>query len=148
MHGSKTMMRNVLRRIRGAIGMGFTWAVAWAAVGGVPRWVFGIESDLPFPLLFGGLGFVAGITFSGILLLTQRHRRLDRMSIPRFAVLGAVGGLLIGAFFVRDTSLGSSKILAILTTFGVACAVSASGSLALARRSVSRELPAQITGRP
>ncbi len=64
-------MRNWLQRIRGAIGMGFTWAAAWFAAGFVPRWVFGINSDLPFPLLFGGLGFIAGATFSGLLVLTE-----------------------------------------------------------------------------
>lgn len=58
-------MRKWLRRIRGALGMGFTWAAAWFAAGFVPRWVFGVNADLPFPLLFGGLGFIAGVTFSG-----------------------------------------------------------------------------------
>lgn len=134
-------MLNGLRRIRGAIGMGLAWAAAWSAVGVVPRWVFGIESDLPFPLLFGGLGFIAGVTFSGLLMVTEGRRRLDQMSIPGFAGLGALAGLVIGALFVRGTSLSSSQVLAIVTTFAVACAVSASGSLALARRAARRELP-------
>ena len=130
-----------LRRIRGAIGMGFTWAAAWSAAGFVPRWVFGIESDLPFPLLFGALGFFAGGTFSGILMLTESRRRLDQLSLPRFAAWGAIGGLLLSALFVRGASYGLGEVLAITTTFAVACAVSAAGSLALARRAVRRELP-------
>jgi len=133
-------MRNLLRRIRGAIGMGFTWAAAWFAVGFVPRWVLGIESDLPFPILFGGLGFIAGVTFSGLLVLTEGRRRFDQMSLPRFAAWGGVGGLLISALFVRGTSLGWGEVLAISTTFAVACAACASGSLALARRAVRGEL--------
>jgi hypothetical protein len=132
-----------LRRIRGAIGMGFTWAAAWSAVGFVPRWVFGIESDLPFPLLFGALGFIAGGTFSGILMLTESRRRLDQLSLPRFAAWGAIGGLLLSALFVRGASYGLGEVLAITTTFAVACAVSAAGSLAIARRAVRRELPDQ-----
>src|SRR5215475_5883767 len=75
----EAIMWNWLRRIRGAIGMGFTWAVAWSAVGFVPRWVLGINSDLPFPILFGGLGFIAGVTFSGVLALTEGRRRFDQM---------------------------------------------------------------------
>ena len=134
-------MRKWLRRVRGAIGMGFTWAAAWSAVGFVPRWVFGIDSDLPFGLLFGGLGFIAGVTFSGLLVLAEGRRRFDQMSLPRFAVWGAAGGLLLGALFVRGTSAGWSEMLAIPATFAVACAVCASGSLALARRAVRRELP-------
>ena len=136
-------MRTLLRRIRGAIGMGFTWAAAWSAVGFVPRWVFGIESDLPFPLLFGALGFIAGGTFSGILMLTESRRRLDQLSLPRFAAWGAIGGLLLSALFVRGASYGLGEVLAITTTFAVACAVSAAGSLAIARRAVRRELPDQ-----
>jgi len=31
-------------------------------VGFVPRWVFGVDTDLPLPLLFGALGFIAGVT--------------------------------------------------------------------------------------
>src|SRR5215510_9485365 len=99
-------MRSLLRRIRGAIGMGFTWASAWFAVGFIPRWVLGRESDLPFPLLFGGLGFIAGVTFSGLLMLTEGRRRLDQMSLPRFAGWGALGGLLISALFVRGAHYG------------------------------------------
>jgi hypothetical protein len=134
-------MRNWLRRIRGAIGMGFTWAAAWFAAGFVPRWVFGINSDLPFPLLFGGLGFIAGATFSGLLVLTEGRRRFDQMSLPRFAAWGAMGGLLLSALFIRGASLGWGEVLAISTTFAVACAACASGSLALARRAIRRELP-------
>src|SRR5215831_1591528 len=134
-------MRKWLRRIRGAIGMGVTWAAAWSAAGFVPRWMFGIESDLPFPLLFGALGFIAGATFSGILVLTEGGRRLDQMSLPRFAGWGAIGGLLLSALFVRGASMGLGEVLAVTTTLAVACAVSASGSLAIARRAGRRELP-------
>jgi len=134
-------MRNWLRRIRGAIGMGFTWAAAWFAVGFVPRWVVGIEADLPFPLLFGGLGFIAGVSFSGLLVLAEGRRRFDQMSLPRFAAWGALGGLLLSALFVRGTSYGWGEVLAISTTFALASAVCASGSLAMARRGERRELP-------
>jgi len=134
-------MRKWLRRVRGAIGMGFTWAAAWFAVGFVPRWVFGIESDLPFPLLFGGLGFIGGVTFSGLLVLAEGRRRFDQMSLPRFAGWGAAGGFLLSVLFVMGTSLGWGEVLALNTTFALASAVCASGSLALARRAVRRELP-------
>ena len=135
-------MRKWLRRIRGAIGMGFTWAAAWFAVGFVPRWVFGFNAgDLPFPLLFGALGFIAGVIFSGLLVLTEGRRRFDQMSLPRFAGWGAVGGLLLSALFVRGASLGWGEVLTISTTFALACAVCATGSLAVARRAVRRELP-------
>jgi hypothetical protein len=121
--------------------MGVTWAAAWSATGFVPRWVFGIESDLPFPILFGALGFIAGVAFSGLLVLAEGRRRFDQMSLPRFAAWGAVGGLLLSALFVKGASYGWGEALAISTTFAVASATCASGSLAVARRAVGRELP-------
>jgi hypothetical protein len=134
-------MRKWLRRIRGATGMGFTWAAAWFAAGLVPRWVFGFNADVPFPLVFGVLGFIAGVIFSGLLMLTEGRRGFDQMSLPRFAAWGAVGGVLLSAIFTRAASLGWADALAIAPTFAVACAICASGSLALARRAGMRELP-------
>ena len=129
-----------MRRIRGAIGMGFTWAAAWFVAGLVPRWLFGFNTDVPFPLVFGVLGFIAGVTFSGLLVLTERRRTFDQMTLPRFAAWGAVGGVLLSAIFTRAASLGFGEALAITPTFALACAASAAGSLALARRAVRREL--------
>ena len=130
-----------LRRIRGAIGIGFTWAAAWAAVGSVPRWLFGFNTDVPLPLVFGVLGFIAGIIFSGLLMLTEGRRGFDQMRLSRFAAWGAVGGFLLSAIFTRAASLGAADALVIAPTFAVACAICASGSLALARRAGMRELP-------
>jgi hypothetical protein len=107
----------------------------------VPRWVFGINADVPFPLVFGVLGFIAGVTFSGLVVLTERRRRLDQISLPRFAGWGAAGGLLLAALFARAASLGWGDMLAIVPTFALASAGCASGSLALARRAQRRELP-------
>jgi len=56
-----------LRSIRGALGMGLTWACGWALAG-------------------LGIGVAA------------RHRRFDELSLPRVAVWGALGGLLLACF--------------------------------------------------
>jgi hypothetical protein len=130
-----------LRRIRGAIGIGFTWAVAWSLVGLVPRWLFGFNTDAPFPIIFGVLGFIAGLIFSGLLMLTEGRRGFDELSLPRFAAWGAVGGFFLSAIFTRVASLGFGDVLAIAPTFAVASAICASGSLALARRAGMRVLP-------
>jgi hypothetical protein len=134
-------MQKWLRRVRGAIGMGITWAAAWSAAGIVPRWVFGVETDAPLPLVFGVFGFIAGVVFSGVLALTERRRAFDQMSLPRFAAWGATGGLLLSVFWAKAISLGWGDVLALSSTLVVASAVCASGSLALARRAVRRELP-------
>ena len=134
-------MRKWLRRVRGAIGMGFTWAAALFAVGTVPRWVFGVNTDAPIPLVFGVFGFIAGVTFSALLMLTEGGRRFDEMSIRRFAGWGAITGLLLSALWANAVSLSWGEVLAIAPTFALTCAVCAAGSLAVARRAGSRELP-------
>jgi hypothetical protein len=103
--------------------------------------LFGFNTDVPFPLVFGVLGFIGGIIFSGLLMLTEGRRGFDQMSLPRFAAWGAVGGLLLSAIFTRAASLGVGDVLAIAPVFAVASAICASGSLALARRAGMRELP-------
>lgn len=125
-----------LQRIRGAVGMGLTWAVAWSAVGAVPRWVLGLNPDAPFPLIFGVLGFFAGVAFSGVLALAEGRRRFEHMSLPRFAAWGALGGILVAGGFVAATSLGGRVLLALAPAFAGAGAVCAAGSLVLARRAL------------
>jgi hypothetical protein len=121
--------------------MGVTWAAAWGAAGLVPRWVFGVATDAPLPLIFALLGFVAGVAFSAVLALTEGRRRFDQMSLPRFAGCGALGGLLLAAIFAKVASLGWGDLLAIAPTFAAASAVCATGSLAMAKRAVRRDLP-------
>jgi len=131
-----------LRRIRGAIGMGFTWGAAWSGAGFVLAVVTGFKADAPFPLIFGVLGFFAGVIFSAFLALTEGRRRFDQMSLPRFAAWGATGGIVLSAIFAKAASLDWGDVLLIAPTFAVACAVCASGSLAVARRVARAELPA------
>jgi hypothetical protein len=134
-----------LRRIRAAIGMGLTWAVAWFGAGIVMLLVVGFgAADVPFPLFFALLGFFAGATFSGILAIGERRRRFDQMSLRRFAGWGAVGGLLLSGIFVVAAALGGETLwgeyLLLGPVFALAGAASAAGSLALARRAKDRAL--------
>ncbi len=134
-------MRTWLRRIRGAIGTGFTWGAVWSVIGGMPRWVLGINTDVPIPVVLGVSGFLAGVLFSTSLTLIERRRSFEQMSLPRFAVWGAISGLLLAGGFARAASLGWGDVRLIAPTFALATMVCASGSLALARRAVQRELP-------
>lgn len=142
-------MKKWLRRIRGAIGMGLTWAVAWGGAGTIVTLGFvlrtGSRPDAPFPLMLGAAGFIAGVIFSGVLGLVDGRRRFDQMSLPRFAAWGAAGGFLLAATFVLAVSLSGdpgflSYLMVVGPLFAVAAAGSAAGSLALARRAQDREL--------
>ena len=135
-----------LRRIRGAIGMGVIWGALWSGAGIELAVVTRFEADAPFPLIFGVLGFFAGVTFSAFLALSEGRRSFDQLSLPRFATWGATGGLLLSAVFAKAASLGWGDVLAIVPTFALASAVCASGSLAVARRATRRELPGNRGG--
>jgi len=147
-------MRPWLRRVRGAVGMGLTWAAGWALVGvligvtsnllpGLPWDRFFEIFDAPLPAL-AIPGFVGGVLFSVVLGIAVRRRTFEQLSLPRFAALGALGGLLLslvpaalaavgllsgaptnGAMW-RDTAM-------ISVPFMLLSAASASLSLALAR---------------
>jgi len=130
-------MAKWLRRIRGAIGMGLAWAVAWFSAGMALFFVVGPDAaDVPFPLGFGALGFLAGVTFSGVLGIVEGQRRFEELSLPRFALWGGVGGLLFSGLFVLAASLPADVFLILGPVFTIAGAGSAAGSLALARKAV------------
>lgn len=148
-----------LRRVRGAVGMGLTWAVGWA-IGGV---LIGASSNLfpgflwdrffdvfdaPLPAL-AIPGFVAGTLFSIVLGIAGRGRKLSEFSIPQFAGWGALGGLLLSLVPATFEALGlfsteGSRHSLIEVTAAIAgpfialSAISAAVSLVLARRAQKR----------
>lgn len=132
-------MQMWLRRFRGAIGVGLTWAAAWFGAGLLLLLVVGFgAADVPFPLFFGLLGFLAGATFSVILGIRGSQRRFDELSLPRFAGWGAAGGLLLSGI-VALAAGAAGELLVLAPVFATAGAISAAGTLALARRA-QREL--------
>ena len=88
-------MKKWLRRLRGAVGMGLTWAVGWAITGvlvgvaslllpNLPWDAFFAVFDAPLPAL-AIPGFVGGAIFSMVLGVVGRRRRFHELSLPRFA---------------------------------------------------------------
>jgi hypothetical protein len=155
-------MQNWVRRIRGALGMGVTWAAAWAVVGlligvtslllpGLPWDAFFAVFDAPLPAL-AVPGFVGGAIFSVVLGVAARHRRFEQLSMPRFALWGALGGVLLGLVpaamvavglaTIGKGALGLWQLTAVVSgPLALLSAGSAAGSLALARRGELRALP-------
>ncbi len=151
-------MKRWLRRIRGAVGMGLTWAVGWALFGvliGVTSILLpGLPWDLFFEVFDAPLmalaipGFVGGVVFSMVFGIAGRRRRFDELSLPRFAAWGAVGGLLLGLVPAAMVAVGLASAnvdlwlltAVIIGPLALLSAVSATGSLALARMAEDREL--------
>jgi hypothetical protein len=139
-------MKGWLHRIRGAIGIGLTWAVGWAPIGAVLGFVlYRLIPGLPNALggvmvlnaaTFAALGFLGGIIFSGVLHLTEGHRRFDELSLPKFAGWGAIGGLLLGGVAVGAGLWGGGfGVLGVAMMAAATCmgAASAAASLAVAQ---------------
>ena len=106
-----------LKRIRGAIGMGLTWAAGWAVVGiliGIssrlfpdllPWDAFFNVFDAPLPAL-GVPGFIGGALFSIVLGIAGRGRKFSDLSVPAFAAWGAFGGLMLSLLPALLVALG------------------------------------------
>jgi FtsH-binding integral membrane protein len=138
-------MKRWLRRIRGALGMGLLWAAGGALGGLLIELVLNV---LPGSDLFLGVdiwpaelaipGFLGGVAFSMVLWVMEGRREFDELTLPRFALWGAVVGLLLGAVI-------GLPVAAIASTTLISGA-SATGSLALARMARKRGVIGDGTG--
>ncbi|MGE3614758.1 MAG: hypothetical protein AB7L66_02710 [Gemmatimonadales bacterium] len=146
-----------LRRLRGAFGMGMTWAVGWAGAGlliGVVSlvlpldWFFRIF-DAPLPAL-AIPGFLAGVLFSLVLAVAGRHRRFSDLSLPRVAAWGAAGGLGLSLLPAALAAIGLASLnpelpiwritLALAIPSTILGALSAAATLTIARRGEERRI--------
>lgn len=143
-------MTKWMQRLRGAIGIGLTWAAGWAPIGAITGWLTGMALGFPlsvvtgnYALMFGVLGFIGGSIFSTVLSLAEGRRSFNQLSLPRFVVWGALGGLLLGGLAVTAGILGSGFTTLGAVIAGVATllgAGSAAGTLAIARSADNKAL--------
>lgn len=78
-------MKKWLKRIRGAFGIGLTWAAAWFGAGSIlnviAAIVFGGSLGIELMVVYALAGFVAGTAFSGVLGLADGRRSFHQMSL-------------------------------------------------------------------
>jgi hypothetical protein len=143
-------MKKWLRRIRGAVGMGLTWAAGWALVGVLIELLIDPMGSLVdvWVTALAIPGFLGGAVFSAVLRIAEGHRRFDELSLPRFGAWGAVTGLLLGVLAVSagmasaifpDLWLRAAVIIGPTTLLS---AVSAVGSALLFRYAAREQTPA------
>ena len=139
------MLSPTLRRVRGALGLAFTWSLTWAVAAGISG---GLLASLilllrgtipPVPLLVAAFavagaisGFVSGLGFAILLTTSARRRTLEELHPLHFGALGAIPAAVFGWLVFHEAGLAF-----IATGFGF---VAATGSLVLARRANEREL--------
>lgn len=132
-------MTRLARWLRGALGIGLTWAGLWVIVG-LLLWtvirVFrpddidrgeGLSVVLP---IFGIVGLLSGLGFAALLSLAERRRQLGELSLGRVAVWGLLGSAAIPLLLGAEPGEGW------LT--GVVGATFATASVAIARRGANR----------
>ena len=132
-------MEQFLRRLRGVIKTGLTWAVGCVAImAGVTA--FGGWLQIPMAQwsvffsqipIYATFGFIMGSGFAGILSLIERHKRLADLSLPRVALWGGFGGLVLlgGVSLVYGLPNLVSWLVITFLSAGFA-----SGTVALAKR--------------
>jgi peptidoglycan/LPS O-acetylase OafA/YrhL len=140
-------MKKWRRRIRGALGMGLTWAVVWGGAAVVMGLLVDPDGSMDEMWVAIGAypGFLGGVVFSAVLAIAARRRRLEELSLARVAAWGAGAGLLVGSipFVLGDPQTDVPVWLlstAVIGSITLLSAASAAGSLALARRAEKREM--------
>lgn len=140
-------MKKWLRRIRAAVTMGLLWAVPWAVVAVLIGLVVDPNESMDEMWWVIGAypGFLGGVLFSVVLAIAERRRSLSELSIRRFGAWGAAAGLVIGVLpFMLGTPSADLDVARLATvvmgSFTLMSALSAAGSLALARRGGERKL--------
>lgn len=147
-------MKGWLRRIRGALGLGATWAAVGFVAGMVIELIHNLwpnplgEAVDIWPAVLAYPGFFGGVAFAAVLGIAGRRRRFDELSLPAVAAWGALGGLLVSLIPAALVGIGWLTpnvpvwriTLALAGPFTIGGALAASGSLALARRAEDQEL--------
>ena len=122
-------MNKWMSGIRGAVVMVALWVIGWGlGFGGIMEVADpdGRIQDV-WPTLLAVPGFIGGVIFSALLLIVERDRRFDEISLLRFALWGAVTGIVIGLLTipaeVGDVSPGAAGMTAIATVLGVVAGI-------------------------
>jgi peptidoglycan/LPS O-acetylase OafA/YrhL len=147
LRAQEIVVKKWLRRIRGAVGMGLTWAVVWGAAAVLIGLLVDPDGSMDEMWVAIGAypGFLGGVVFSAVLAIAARRRRLDELSLSRVAAWGAGAGLLVGAipFVLGDPNTEMPVWLlagVVIGSITLLSAASAAGSLALARTGERRAL--------
>lgn len=140
-------MGNLLRKIRGLVGVGVTWGTLWGVIGAGIGLVIGIISpgawDWGNPILdwafgMGLYGAVSGVAFATLLSLGEGRKTIFDLSLRRVSIWGVLGSAAVpllfnsmGAFAAGTTVV---DILGAIAVTGLLGGTFAPVSVAIARR--------------
>ena len=141
-------MTQWLKRIGRAVAIGVAWAVVWAPIAVVIGTTI-IDPDNSMDEMWAAIGaypgFLCAVIFIALVGIAERGRKLDQLSLARAAGWGALAGVVVGVFpFTIGTPTSSVPVpqlaLTVIGSFAVMSALSAIGSVLVARISKKRQL--------
>jgi hypothetical protein len=107
-------MHELIRKLRGALGVAATWGAAWGVVFAALSLIIGLidpdsidpGEDLVVIVGTGALlGIVSGAAFSALLSVLERGRRIEDLSISRAALWGAMATSVFPLLTPADNSM-------------------------------------------
>jgi hypothetical protein len=145
-------MNPVLRRLRGALAIGVTWALLWGAIALIlfvgfmlfePEDVGPGEGLTVVVPVLAAVGFLSGLGFSLVLAVTERSKAVHELALPRVALWGLLGGVAIPLLMGADGGMGwiTGPMGAIFATTSVALARRESLAAPAAPRLSEAEVP-------
>jgi hypothetical protein len=118
-------MKNWMSGIRGAILMIVLWVVGWGlGFGGIMELVDpnGKVQDV-WPTVLAVPGLIGGIIFAALMLAAERGTTFNEVPLFRFALWGAVTGIVLGLLSipaeVGDVSPGWAGMTGIAAALGI-----------------------------
>jgi hypothetical protein len=139
------MMKRLLRRVRGLLGVGISWGTLWGAIGAGIGFVLGLIDpslwalDNPVAVWgigMGAYGFVSGVGFGTLLSLGEGSKLLRELSLKRVALWGILGSAAVPLLFFPFFEAGTT-LIDVLGAMGVTAMLGgtfAPGAVAIARR--------------
>jgi len=108
----------MLRRIRGAIGTGVAWALAWATVETAVLGATLLLGGLSVPLIAfaarvasgATFGFLSGLVFSTAFSIVNRSKSFEEIRLGQTTLLGAGAGTLFPTAFLAALAVAGIPI--------------------------------------
>lgn len=145
-------MAKWLRHIRGGVLMGLAWAAAWAPIGVLIGLI--VDSDGSMDEMWAAVGgypgFLCGAVFFAMLGGSEDLRGFDELPLSRVCARGSMSGVLVGMLPIVLGSIETGALPAwllvvlIIASITLLSAVSAAGSLALAKWWRRRNSPTPV----
>ena len=142
------MIKNIFRRLRGALGNALVWAGTWFLLAfplHLMYWVFGVrlgpfwERALGVMLTYAGVGFLAGGVFSLYLSIAGRNQRLKELKPGRVGLGSAVtvGVVIPGMFwYFGNPQIDVLSGIIISSTIGIFAGGTALAQVKVAQRAL------------